>query len=306
MMLSEKGYRLAREFIETHGRPLEAALMRYHFDGAPAREVAPELAKYQNADGGFGHGLEPDLRAPESSPLATSVAFQLIRDLGGGVPAEMTEAAVQYLLQTYDAERDVWRSVPPETDASAHAPWWSQAGLEDAFNAFRFNPTAELLGYLYDYRDLVPPVVLASLTQAVLSRLTGLESMEMHDFLCCTRLAETANLHTPFQITLVDQLNRLLPRTVCTNPAEWSGYCLRPLQVATRPLSPFYDKLHDAIEANLDYEIAAQQEDGSWQPNWSWGGLYPEEWERARWEAAGVLTAEKLRALARFRRIETA
>ena len=53
----------------------------------------------------------------------------------------------------------------------------------------------------------------------------------------------------------------------------------------------------------VDYEIAHQQADGSWLPNWHWAGLYPEAWPTAAQEWAGVLTLEHLLTLRRFDRL---
>ena len=52
------------------------------FHGAGEIHILDELRKFQNNDGGFGHGLEPDWRSSESSALCTSIAFQIMRDHG--------------------------------------------------------------------------------------------------------------------------------------------------------------------------------------------------------------------------------
>ncbi|MDF1512486.1 MAG: hypothetical protein P1S60_01625, partial [Anaerolineae bacterium] len=57
-------------------------------------------------------------------------------------------------------------------------------------------------------------------------------------------------------------------------------------------------------EKNLEDAIEQQADDGSWQPNWSWGNLYPETCERARIAWSGVLTVQNLRHLSNFHRIE--
>ena len=61
--------------------------------------------------------------------------------------------------------------------------------------------------------------------------------------------------------------------------------------------------LRNAVEDNLDYLIDTQATDGSWQPSWSWGDAYPEEWPRARQEWQGVLTLEALLWLKRYGRL---
>lgn len=62
--------------------------------------------------------------------------------------------------------------------------------------------------------------------------------------------------------------------------------------------------IRPALEQNLDYEIEQQCEDGSWSPNWSWFGQFPEEWPTAEREWRGVLTLRTLRALQAFGRLK--
>lgn len=64
----------AKNFIKNHARPLEMALYRYFYENGTPQAVITELAKYQNADGGFGHGLEADNWNPHSNPIATNDA----------------------------------------------------------------------------------------------------------------------------------------------------------------------------------------------------------------------------------------
>src|SRR5215469_13791066 len=67
-----------QSYLQEHARKLDLALYEYFFGGASPQLVLNELATYQNADGGFGKALEPDLRLPDSSALATVVAFQYV------------------------------------------------------------------------------------------------------------------------------------------------------------------------------------------------------------------------------------
>lgn len=168
-MLSKAAFIRSRNFIETTGRSLEVALLRFHFDAGLANDVAAELAKFQNADGGFGNALEPDLRAPESSALGTSKAFQILREIGGDAFNGMASSAVQYLLRTLDGNKLIWRIIPQEAENSPHAPWWTSLGLEERFGSFSLNPAAELLGYLFDHRKNVPQILLSSLSDKILS-----------------------------------------------------------------------------------------------------------------------------------------
>ena len=126
----------------------------------------------------------------------------------------------------------------------------------------------------------------------------------MHDLLCCLRLLQTKSLPIEIGRPLHQKLGQLIDGILCNDSSQWNGYVLRPLQVVDDPASPFMAGLEDALEANLDYEISTQNEDGSWSPNWTWGDMFPNVWPVARREWSGVLTLDKLLLLKRFHRIE--
>lgn len=61
----------AKVFIKTKARGLERSLFEYEFENGSQESVLAELITYQNKDGGFGNGIEPDFWLPNSSPMAT-------------------------------------------------------------------------------------------------------------------------------------------------------------------------------------------------------------------------------------------
>ena len=302
--LSTKSFATSQRIIETTARPLEIARFRHAFYGGSAECIFRALKEYQNADGGFGRALEPDLRAEESSALCTSIAFQVLRATGARAGYVLASRGIVYLLETLDRESGHWRIIPRSVEKSPHAPWWNQTDPEDRFSCFSLNPTAEILGYLYDYRALVPRDILSLVSDRVISHLSGLEKGEMHELLCCLRLARTETLPKGTRDPLRQKLALLVGGTLACDPTEWEGYSLRPLQVADHPQSPWLAGIEEAVAANLDYEVASQNEDGSWPLTWSWGNAFPEAWRRARREWEGIMTLEKLMLLQRFGRIE--
>ncbi len=68
----------ARCFIHAHGNLWERALWDYLFDGGTADRVQRILSGYKNKDGGFGHGLEHDIKAPMSNPLMVEFLERLL------------------------------------------------------------------------------------------------------------------------------------------------------------------------------------------------------------------------------------
>ena len=266
--------------------------------------VISALRPYQNPDGGFGHALEPDFRAPESSALCTSIAFQVLRSIHALPDNALVKSGVTYLLSTLNSKTDHWRIIPTSISPSPHAPWWDQAGREAELDAFSLNPTAELLGYSYDYLGQNQKGILLPVAEHVLSYLSGLDGIVMHDLLCCLRLLHAKSLPEQIERPVRQKLVQLVDGTISYEPSQWSGYALRPLQVVDDPASPFMAGRQDSVAANLEYEISTQNQDGSWSPNWSWGDTYPEAWPIACREWASVLTLEKLMLLKRFHYIE--
>ena len=304
--LSQAAFRRAKTFVMEQGRDLDRALLAFHFEDGTADDVLTALAAYQNDDGGFGHGLEPDLRTPASSVIATTVAFQNFRSLS--VPADhpLVHRGIAYLLETYDVSRQVWPIIPPEVEDAPHAPWWDYASCEAGFGGFLVNPRVEIVGYLHDYCGIVPTDLLNTMTTAVFELLDTLpDEVEMHDIICFVSLAETASLPQLYRDRILAKLVIVAEHGVAREPEQLSGYVLKPLYLVSSPDAPLAAGLAVEVAMNLDFEIDQQGEDGAWSPNFSWGDQHPEAWQIARGEWQARITLKTLRVLRDFGRIKT-
>ncbi len=301
--LSAKSFAKAREFLYRDGRALEQASFAYHFEDGIAKDVLAELSHYQNPDGGFGHGLEPDFCTEASSGEATALALHALGCLGISTGDQVVQSAVQYLLHTYNGLKGGWAIAPPEVNDAPHAPWWHYdpaAGKSPPESPV--NPTAELAAGLYPYAKLLPPSFLERITEFSLSYLEAQQDpLDMHDLVCLCRLAE--RLPPDVARRTWPRLERAALVVVARDPASWSNYGPQPLNFIFSPPSPLASSLASALEANLDYRIETQGTDGSWAPNWSWGDFYPEAWPKARQDWQSVLTLETLLTLQRFGRL---
>ena len=79
-ILSKQAFTRARDFIYSKARPLERAMFAFHFEGGAVDDVLIALSQFQNEDGGFGQALEPDLRTPTSSALATGEGLYILKE----------------------------------------------------------------------------------------------------------------------------------------------------------------------------------------------------------------------------------
>ncbi len=306
--LSRESFERARRFLMTEARPLERALFRHHFEGASVERVVTELARFQNEDGGFGHALEPDLRTPTSSALATGIGLYLLTELDCPTDHPLVERSVVYLRSMWDAETRVWRVAPADTNEHPHAPWWhdEDGSLAERFDHFRIIPRVLILSGLWHYVPLVP----AAWLDAVIEEAVGyLESVDVlgqgggSDLEYAIKLAAARNLPQSYADRLEARIGVSLPEVVVRDPDRWDTYCLTPLRVIPSPETPGAELIWSALQRHLDYQIAHQTPAGSWDPTWTWGDVYPEAWARAKTEWRGQLTLETLMQLDAFGRL---
>jgi hypothetical protein len=130
----------AGKFIAAQGRDIDRALFAYHFGSASQEELLEALGRYQNPDGGFGNGLEPDITAPASNAFATSLALKLMVEAGVPGSHAMVARTVRYLEGTQNDE-GCWPFSPAVYEHEL-APWfqgWEWPSL---------NPECVIAGHL--------------------------------------------------------------------------------------------------------------------------------------------------------------
>lgn len=301
--LTQAAFQSAKDFIMDQGRALDQRRFEFHFEAGSANAVLTALASYQNDDGGFGNSLEPDIRTSASSAIATTVGFQILREIGAHAGHTLVRKGIEYFVATYDESRQVWPIIPPEVEEAPHAPWWNYQNSAETFGQFLVNPRAEIVGYLHKFSDGAPTELLKPLAATLLEHLDSLsDKMEMHDILCFVKLAETETL--PNSEEVWEKLAQAAAPRIARNAEQLTGYVLKPLWLVSSPESPLAAEFKGEVEMNLDFEIEQQDEDGSWSPNFSWGDQYPETWQIAKKEWQSRFTVETLKTLKDFGRIE--
>jgi hypothetical protein len=298
-------FQKAVEYLHTFGRPLDRELYAYEFEAASPQASLEALAAFQNADGGYGWALEPDIRAEASSVIATSQAMTLLRRLGAPAQEPQVDAAIAYLVRQFDHDRLVWPIVPPEIEAAPHAPWWDVASSPETFNGFKFNPRAEVLAHLNHYRYLLPAEFLHRATEALVADI-DFDSADLgkSDFLCLRVLAETDGLPDGLAERITDWLAGVLPELVQDGSTRWKEYGLTPLEAAPSPGTPWASAIGPAeLDANLEELIDYQLEDGSWPLTWSWDFIDAQAWATAAREWKGLWIVNHLSALKAYGRL---
>ena len=91
-----RAFARARDFVYRNARLLEQRVFEAEFESSPGDGVVAALRGYRNADGGFGHGLEPDKRCPASQPLDVQFAFETMAGVGA-FDADLARGSCDFL-----------------------------------------------------------------------------------------------------------------------------------------------------------------------------------------------------------------
>ncbi|TCC40812.1 hypothetical protein [Kribbella speibonae] len=273
-----------RDFVRRDARVLERRLFATVFEGADPQGVVDALRGFQNADGGFGQGLEPDKRCPDSLPLDVEVAFDTLL-AAEARDEEMVRRAADWLDRTANSDGAVplcGPAVEGYPRAEHITEWTYQPGV---------NPTAGLvgrlhkLGFEHPWRDRAGAWCAAQLAEALPEDAHGLhEALEF--------LEHTDDVD-------LDRIRDWLPKLQWFRAdAADPTYGVTPLQLASTPDSVWRPLFTDAqLDAHLDRLIEDQQDDGGWAITWEPPGL------AAHLEYRGIVTLGALRTLKAYNRL---
>ncbi len=263
-----------RKQLLRRGRSLDVARWNYHFEDEPHTPVLKALYAYQNTDGGFGHGLEPDNQNPASTPIATWAAIEILRELGFPKDAgNMMDRITNYLLQTQHFDGVKWRATVPENDAYPHAPWWSYREDDD----FGYNPTAALIGFLLRFGGEPARDAAEKAFQAMATVITASDYQP--------GVHELANLVTLTQDLAAIGREADLPESFYEHMHRWvydaidrdedayreDNYYTPPDRYIMSRESPYYAANEDICHFYVGFIEGSVPEDGTWPINWTWG-----------------------------------
>lgn len=249
----------AEDFIWRNARTIERRLFAFHFKGGSGQAVLDALRAYQNADGGFGHALEPDIRSPDSQPVPTQHALE-VADAVGMAPVIAGE--VCGFLQAITRPDGGVPFVLPSVRSYPRAPWWETA--DDPPGSL--NPTAMLAGLLH--KSGSRHAWLAVADAFCRPRIEAWVPDEPHALSCVLGYLE----HAPDRTWADAQLGRIgaamLESGLVAEPGA-EGYVRDALDWAPTPQHPLRGLFpQPTIDACIQARVARQGDDGGWPIAW--------------------------------------
>jgi hypothetical protein len=284
----------AATFIAANARVIDRRRFERLFGGGGARPVRDAVAAYRNDDGGFGHALEPDCRAPGSQPLAVEMALRIM-DETDTWDEDLVRDACDWLAAIAPAEGGA-AGTEPSLLAWPHAPWWlpEEGHPPSVIATGLIAGTLHARGVSHAWLDRATDLMwtrIDALARSGGSELSGgpggeYEMLGVLRFL--QHVPDRDRAHVVFG--LVGPL--VIERNMVALDPEAPGEVHSPLDYAPEPDS-LARELFDAatIKAHLDHLAQAQRDDGGWTFNWlAWSPAAERDWR-------GFLTVDALRLL---------
>jgi hypothetical protein len=303
----------AKTFIYQNGRLLDRLRYEYFFENGSQEAVLTLLRAYQNADGGFGNALEPDIRCPQSQPVPTEMALAIMDDINAFDPA-IIKGIARYLQQIAVLETGGFPFVFRTARNYPHAPWWNTERDDIA----SINPTGNIVGlllkqkawtdfyeeewfkrtlhYIVRYFDREEPegyhdgIQWITFLEVVTDLLDTNDSVTDHSEgkRVAGEYVDRDELKT-YRQRIDDWLSR--PGTIERNPRA-EGYVHTVLDWAPQRDSYAAQFINeDELEEHLSHMIKSQQDDGGWLINW------PAVSQACELEWRGWVTVERLKTL---------
>jgi hypothetical protein len=289
------------DWLMNRGRPLDIARFQYHFEHGDVSFVLNELEKYQNPDGGFGHGLEPDFRNPNSSPIATWVATELLSEIGcWNFQLEIIQNLVAYLQSCQEKDEEWFRFSIETNNDYPRAIWWN---YDSEKKAGIYNPSAPLYGFL----ALVADDANAKLRlKEIFFRFMEDGDLDMHDLNALVRgvqYALMANMDISDEV--IEKVKQQI-RVGCHDFTEGNrtDYVLRPSVFFPNFNFPFYSDVVDILKMESIWLMETVTSDGTWSIPWNWY-QFEGEFEKIRPEWMSDMIVKNLRLINRLNKEES-
>lgn len=279
----------ARNFIYRNARAIELAQFQYFFENGDKDAVLTALEAYQNEDGGFGNALEPDSWNPNSSPIQTWAATEILRKINF---EDREHSVVRGILKFLESGEhfcgNVWSSTILTNNDYPRARWWRADpkwvnAKSDPTVSKVYNPTAALAGFIVNFAEkgssayefgerIVKAAVNAFLLEPV---------DDMHTTACFVQLLDWLKRIDRIDfadITAFEKVVRAaITRGINHDKSQYGvNYICKPSFFFNTSESVFYDDNKEIADFECGHIVQKQLGDGAWSTPFGWDD-YPAE-----------------------------
>lgn len=255
----------AADFMATHARVLDRRRFELRDGQTDPSAVLAAVDGYRNPDGGYGWGLEPDLRSPESQPGAAHHAFEVFGEIAPAT-APQASSLCDWLDSVTLPDGGLPMALPVRLTAGS-GPWWKAADPSES--SLQITAVTAAAAQRVAAHD---PAVAAHpwLERATRYCLKAIEATDQapsaYVLAFSIHLLDAVHDSHPEAAALLRELGKHVPtdgRVRVQGGTE--DEMLHPLDLAPYPDRPARDPFSaEVIAADLERLAALQQEDGGW------------------------------------------
>ncbi|WP_284745713.1 hypothetical protein [Amycolatopsis sp. RTGN1] len=258
----------AASFMATHARLLDRRRFELLSGATNADAVLAAVDGYRNPDGGYGWGLEPDLRAPESQPGGALHAFEVFEETG---PTPHAALLCDWLASVSTPDGGLPFALPV-ADPAGCAPFWVQADPAVATLQSTAFATGVALRVARTDQAVREHPWLAAATEYCFREIRALT--EAPHAIALSFAVGAVDAAHDFHAEAAPLLDRLAayvsPDGLVPVAGGSDGETLRALDFAPLPDRPARALFKDAvIDAELRRLADGQQDDGGWRVDYA-------------------------------------
>jgi hypothetical protein len=255
----------AADFMATHARVLDRRRFELLTGETDPSGVLAALEGYRNPEGGYGWGLEPDLRSPESQPGASHHAFEVFEEIAPATSAHA--AALCDWLESVSLPDGGLPLALPLGISAGSGPWWN--GADPSVSSLQITAvvTAAAQRVAAHDRDVAAHPWLERASRYCLTAIEAIdEAPPAYVLAFSVGFLDAVHDSRPEAADLLHKLGKYVPadgRIRVQGGTE--DEMLHPLDIAPYPDRPARDLFSaEVISADLDRLAALQQDDGGW------------------------------------------
>jgi hypothetical protein len=256
----------ASDFLATHARLLDRRRFDVVLRDAPPDGVLAALAAHRNPDGGYGWGLEPDLRATESQPGPALHAFEVFEDIAPATSPQAVELC-DWLGSITLADGGVPFALPVASAAGC-APFWANA--DPTVSSLQITAVVTSIAHRVAAHDaaVAGHPWLSRATDYCLAAIAAKgDTWFALELAFAVQLLDAVHEHRPEAAELLARLGERIPASgMVPVSGGLEDEMMRPLDFAPlpdRPVRNLFDR--ETVAADLERLMDAQEEDGGWR-----------------------------------------
>jgi hypothetical protein len=260
----------ATAFMATHARLLDRHRLAHVLGRGDPQWMLRALEAYRNPDGGYGWGLEPDLRAPESQPAGALHAFEVFDEAGPAtVPAAV---ALCDWLQSVSLDDGGLAFALPVADPAGCASFWAEA--DSTVSSLHITSAVAALALRAAQHDrwIAHHPWLERATEYCLTAIAEIDgSGHALELKYALEFLDVLSDERPEVLAHIERLGRVIPADGLLHVGGGlEDEMMRPLDVAPlpdRPVRALFDA--DLVAAELSRVAAQQDNDGGWRTDFA-------------------------------------